>query len=107
MCLFLLLPGSFNFKVIPSVTTVRQLTQAQTSEALRPFLFAVHPDFFGKYPKERVGTGVVKDESDMFLGAHSILFLCVIQRMHYTVAWCVITVVVHDKTLSFVRQSFI
>ncbi|XP_071824418.1 T-cell activation inhibitor, mitochondrial-like [Apostichopus japonicus] len=43
----------FNFKVIPSVTTVRQLTQAQTSEALRPFLFAVHPDFFGKYPKER------------------------------------------------------
>ncbi|PIK62625.1 putative T-cell activation inhibitor, mitochondrial [Apostichopus japonicus] len=53
VCLFLLLPGSFNFKVIPSVTTVRQLTQAQTSEALRPFLFAVHPDFFGKYPKER------------------------------------------------------
>lgn len=42
-----------NKKSIPLVTSCRGLTQAQTSEALRPFLFAVHPDFFGKYPKER------------------------------------------------------
>ncbi|XP_784547.3 T-cell activation inhibitor, mitochondrial [Strongylocentrotus purpuratus] len=31
----------------------RYLTTAQTTEALRPFIFAVHPDFFGQYPKER------------------------------------------------------
>ena len=30
------------------------LTSTQTSEVLRPFLFAVHPDFFGQHPKERV-----------------------------------------------------
>lgn len=46
---------SVNKKSNPLVTSCRGLTQAQTSEALRPFLFAVHPDFFGKYPKERVG----------------------------------------------------
>nr|XP_054748371.1 T-cell activation inhibitor, mitochondrial-like [Lytechinus pictus] len=29
------------------------LTAAQTTEVLRPFIFAVHPDFFGQHPKER------------------------------------------------------
>ncbi|XP_071958596.1 T-cell activation inhibitor, mitochondrial-like [Antedon mediterranea] len=37
-----------------SLTTfVRYLTASQASEALRPFYFAVHPDFFGQHPKER------------------------------------------------------
>lgn len=85
---FFLLPGSFNFKVIPSVTTVRQLTQAQTSEALRPFLFAVHPDFFGKYPKERVGTGVVKDESDMFWVHFNTVPLCNTKNALYSSSMC-------------------
>ncbi|XP_033625496.1 T-cell activation inhibitor, mitochondrial-like [Asterias rubens] len=31
----------------------KHLTTAQTSEFLRPFIFAVHPDFFGRHPKER------------------------------------------------------
>ncbi|XP_033113130.1 T-cell activation inhibitor, mitochondrial-like [Anneissia japonica] len=34
-------------------TCVRYLTASQASEALRPFFFAVHPDFFGQHPKER------------------------------------------------------
>ncbi|XP_072169009.1 T-cell activation inhibitor, mitochondrial-like [Diadema setosum] len=32
---------------------IRCLTSAQTTEALRPFLFAVHPDFFGQHPRAR------------------------------------------------------
>uniref|UniRef100_A0A3Q4G3T8 T cell activation inhibitor, mitochondrial n=1 Tax=Neolamprologus brichardi TaxID=32507 RepID=A0A3Q4G3T8_NEOBR len=31
----------------------RALSGAEAVNALRPFYFAVHPDFFGKYPKER------------------------------------------------------
>ncbi|XP_070574479.1 T-cell activation inhibitor, mitochondrial-like isoform X2 [Ptychodera flava] len=31
----------------------RGLTTAEVSTALRPFYFAVHPDFFGQYPRER------------------------------------------------------
>ncbi|XP_038076716.1 T-cell activation inhibitor, mitochondrial-like [Patiria miniata] len=29
------------------------LSSSQTAEVLRPFIFAVHPDFFGQHPKER------------------------------------------------------
>lgn len=32
----------------------RTLSGADAINALRPFYFAVHPDFFGKHPKERV-----------------------------------------------------
>ncbi|XP_028281548.1 T-cell activation inhibitor, mitochondrial [Parambassis ranga] len=31
----------------------RSLTGAEAVNALRPFYFAVHPDFFGQYPRER------------------------------------------------------
>ncbi len=33
----------------------RALSGADAVNALRPFYFAVHPDFFGQYPRERVG----------------------------------------------------
>lgn len=33
----------------------RTLSGADAVNALRPFYFAVHPDFFGQYPRERVG----------------------------------------------------
>lgn len=33
----------------------RPLSGADAVNALRPFYFAVHPDFFAQYPKERVG----------------------------------------------------
>lgn len=32
----------------------RALSGADAVSALRPFYFAVHPDFFGQYPRERV-----------------------------------------------------
>lgn len=32
----------------------RTLSGADAINALRPFYFAVHPDFFGQHPKERV-----------------------------------------------------
>jgi hypothetical protein len=32
----------------------RALSGADAINALRPFYFAVHPDFFGQYPRERV-----------------------------------------------------
>lgn len=34
--------------------SVRLLSSAEVSTALRPFYFLVHPDLFGKYPKEQV-----------------------------------------------------
>lgn len=34
----------------------RHLSGAEAVNALRPFYFAVHPDFFGQYPRERVGS---------------------------------------------------
>lgn len=39
------------------VASVQQrcLSGADAVNALRPFYFAVHPDFFAQYPKERVG----------------------------------------------------
>ena len=33
---------------------VRHLTGTEVSTALRPFYFLVHPDLFGKYPKEQI-----------------------------------------------------
>lgn len=33
----------------------RTLSGADAVNALRPFYFAVHPDFFCQYPRERVG----------------------------------------------------
>ncbi|XP_071089039.1 T-cell activation inhibitor, mitochondrial-like [Haliotis cracherodii] len=33
--------------------TVRHLNVQETAAALRPFYFVVHPDLFGKYPRER------------------------------------------------------
>ena len=33
----------------------RALSGADAVNALRPFYFAVHPDFFGQHPRERVG----------------------------------------------------
>ncbi|XP_072013328.1 T-cell activation inhibitor, mitochondrial-like isoform X2 [Amphiura filiformis] len=35
------------------LTLKRRLNVSQTAEALRPFIFAVHPDFFGQHPEER------------------------------------------------------
>uniref|UniRef100_A0A8C9CDA1 T cell activation inhibitor, mitochondrial n=1 Tax=Phocoena sinus TaxID=42100 RepID=A0A8C9CDA1_PHOSS len=32
----------------------RALSGAEAVNALRPFYFAVHPDFFGQHPRERV-----------------------------------------------------
>lgn len=34
----------------------RALSGAEAINALRPFYFAVHPDFFGQHPRERVNT---------------------------------------------------
>lgn len=34
----------------------RFLSSAEVSTALRPFYFSVHPDLFGRYPTERVGS---------------------------------------------------
>ncbi|KAH3849886.1 T-cell activation inhibitor, mitochondrial-like [Dreissena polymorpha] len=34
-------------------TACRHLNNSQTAAALRPFYFAVHPDLFGRHPKER------------------------------------------------------
>jgi hypothetical protein len=33
---------------------VRSLTSGEAFTALKPFFFAVHPDLFGQFPKERV-----------------------------------------------------
>ena len=40
--------------------TLRLLSVSETAIALRPFLFSVHPDLFGKFPKEQV-TFIVLD----------------------------------------------
>ena len=37
-----------------TITVERHLNSSQTATALRPFYFAVHPDLFGKFPRERV-----------------------------------------------------
>lgn len=36
-----------------SLTIQRYLNSSETATALRPFYFAVHPDLFGRHPKER------------------------------------------------------
>ncbi|XP_077983328.1 T-cell activation inhibitor, mitochondrial-like [Glandiceps talaboti] len=41
------------FRLAVNVFGLRFLTTAEASTALRPFYFAVHPDFFGQHPKER------------------------------------------------------
>jgi hypothetical protein len=47
------------------------MTAAQVSAALAPFYFAVHPDLFSKYPKERVSAGnpvsLEKETGTLFL----------------------------------------
>lgn len=34
----------------------RALSAAEAVNALRPFYFAVHPDFFGQFPRERASS---------------------------------------------------
>ena len=34
--------------------STRLLSVSETTIALRPFIFSVHPDLFGKFPKEQV-----------------------------------------------------
>lgn len=40
----------------------RALSEADAVNALRPFYFAVHPDFFGQHPRERVGLLFILDQ---------------------------------------------
>jgi len=40
-------------KVFYRIST-RLLSVSETAIALRPFIFSVHPDLFGKFPKEQV-----------------------------------------------------
>lgn len=40
--------------MLQSILQSRTLSGADAINALRPFYFAVHPDFFGQHPKERV-----------------------------------------------------
>ena len=39
--------------------SARLLSVSETAIALRPFLFSVHPDLFGKFPKEQVRRNVL------------------------------------------------
>ncbi|XP_008119536.1 T-cell activation inhibitor, mitochondrial isoform X1 [Anolis carolinensis] len=41
------------FKKLQQVVQTRALSGADAINALRPFYFAVHPDFFGQHPRER------------------------------------------------------
>jgi len=45
-------------KTLPAVVfhhiNTRLLSVSETAIALRPFIFSVHPDLFGKFPKEQV-----------------------------------------------------
>lgn len=47
--------GSQSFKLKPVVSSVltRFMSSSQTKAALKPFYFAVHPDLFGEYPKQK------------------------------------------------------
>lgn len=44
-------PVTWRQKLLPIFK--RYLNSSETATALRPFYFAVHPDLFGRYPKER------------------------------------------------------
>lgn len=48
------------------ILQIRALSGADAVNALRPFYFAVHPDFFGQHPRERVRNDV---NELMFLSA--------------------------------------
>ena len=48
-----LLPKVINSSPTPLTQSIRCLTAPEVSTALRPFYFLVHPDLFGKYPKEQ------------------------------------------------------
>ena len=50
------LPGRRSYQV--RARQARTMTAAQVSAALAPFYFAVHPDLFAKYPRERVSAEV-------------------------------------------------
>ncbi|XP_022083944.1 T-cell activation inhibitor, mitochondrial-like isoform X2 [Acanthaster planci] len=54
------------FLALPLNLQCSFLTSAQTAEVLRPFIFAVHPDFFGQHPKEQA----VNEHSLKLLYAH-------------------------------------
>ena len=45
--------------VVAHLVQQRALTGAEAVNALRPFYFAVHPDFFGQHPKERVSPSLL------------------------------------------------
>lgn len=53
----------------------RALSGADAVNALRPFYFAVHPDFFAQYPKERVGVDPRKLSKYQFR-TKGVLVLC-------------------------------
>jgi len=48
------LSGFLNIRKCCRLYPVRLLSSTEVSTALRPFYFLVHPDLFGKYPKEQV-----------------------------------------------------
>jgi len=59
----------------------RLLTVSETAIALRPFLFSVHPDLFGKFPKEQVTSDHISlqlnssnSQHGTYLAEHLILF---------------------------------
>lgn len=57
VCYFFNLFNSFRLSSRCStnqILQIRALSGADAVNALRPFYFAVHPDFFGQHPKERV-----------------------------------------------------
>ena len=47
------LPQVVSLSPTPLIQSKRCLTAPEVSTALRPFYFLVHPDLFGKYPKEQ------------------------------------------------------
>lgn len=57
---------SKSIKIPSTIIQRRQLSSNELSTALRPFYFAVHPDLFGQYPKERE----VNENSLKRLNAH-------------------------------------
>jgi len=48
------LSGFLSIRKCCRLYPARQLSSTEVSTALRPFYFLVHPDLFGKYPKEQV-----------------------------------------------------
>lgn len=50
---------------------LRALSGAEAVNALRPFYLAVHPDFFGQHPRERVRLDSVQCVSSSLLSSSS------------------------------------